>query len=167
MRQVYIDNDRFVREVIPEFNPAFPGIPIEQRYSKEFLDHCLEVPDVVKVEPGMEFLPLKNAFAFPLTVRGDMSVSPGETFRLIFSEKGKLKNVEGKIISRGDTVYEVPANAEGTIRVRFTDVYDRTLDVSLTVEQPIIEPVPASENGTTEEGAVDKPSEEKEVKADE
>jgi len=31
-----------VSEVIPEFVPEFPDIPIEQRYSQEFLNNCIK-----------------------------------------------------------------------------------------------------------------------------
>jgi hypothetical protein len=38
---IYLNNLGEVREFIDEFNPAFPNIPIEDRYSPEFLDSCL------------------------------------------------------------------------------------------------------------------------------
>jgi len=36
-----IGNVRKISEIIPEFNPTFPGIPIDQRYSEEFLAKCI------------------------------------------------------------------------------------------------------------------------------
>jgi len=42
-------NQNTVCEVIPEENPIFPGIPIEDRYSAEFLSQCISVEDDVEV----------------------------------------------------------------------------------------------------------------------
>lgn len=38
-----------VVELIPEFSPDFPGVPIEDRYSPSFLALCEKVPDEVQV----------------------------------------------------------------------------------------------------------------------
>lgn len=37
-KYIYLNNLGEVREFIDEFNPAFPDIPIEDRYSKDFLN---------------------------------------------------------------------------------------------------------------------------------
>lgn len=49
MKYVYA-TDGIVREIIPEINPAFPGIPIEERYTADFLDRCIVVSDDTEVE---------------------------------------------------------------------------------------------------------------------
>ena len=49
MKYVYIVAG-LVHEVIPAINPAFPGIPIEVRYSPEFLADCVAVDEAVEVE---------------------------------------------------------------------------------------------------------------------
>ena len=56
---VLIHNDR-VHEIIPEFDPNFPGVPIEQRYSPEFLKNCLhidekDIPPIGHVKKGNKF----------------------------------------------------------------------------------------------------------------
>ena len=37
-----------VVEIIPENNPIFPGIPVEDRYSPEFLKDCVKCDDTVR-----------------------------------------------------------------------------------------------------------------------
>lgn len=38
-----------VREVIPAFDPAFPTIPIEDRFHKSIIDQLVEIPDSLDV----------------------------------------------------------------------------------------------------------------------
>ena len=49
MKYVYA-TDGIVREIIPEINPAFQEIPIEKRYTADFLDRCIAVSDDTEVE---------------------------------------------------------------------------------------------------------------------
>ena len=59
MKFVYILND-IVHEIIDEIDPNFPNIPIEQRYSKEFLKNCVvleddKVPEIGHIKKGNKF----------------------------------------------------------------------------------------------------------------
>ena len=49
-------NTNTVLEVIPTFNPAFPEVPIENRYPASFIANLIEVDDETKVYPGMTLL---------------------------------------------------------------------------------------------------------------
>jgi hypothetical protein len=51
MKYVLI-NQKTICEVIPEINPVFPGFPIEERYSSEFLSMCVPAEDDVEVHPN-------------------------------------------------------------------------------------------------------------------
>jgi len=42
-------------EMIPDFNPVFPNVPTEKRYSAEFLARCVYVSDDTEVETGWEY----------------------------------------------------------------------------------------------------------------
>lgn len=42
---IFLDSNNKVREIIPDFDATFPGIPIEQRFSKEFIDNLIHVDD--------------------------------------------------------------------------------------------------------------------------
>lgn len=46
-------NESVVTQIIPEEDPFFPGVPIEERYSSEFLSMCVPVEDVVEVHPNL------------------------------------------------------------------------------------------------------------------
>lgn len=61
---VYLKNDR-VMEVIPDYVDVFPGVPITQRYSEEFLSSCVEVPVSVEVHPRDIYDSDTNAFSRP------------------------------------------------------------------------------------------------------
>ena len=37
-----------VVEIIPDFDPVFPGIPVEERYSPEFLKDCVPCDETVQ-----------------------------------------------------------------------------------------------------------------------
>ena len=59
--------DSIVREIIPEYDPNFPDIPVGERYPKEFINGLIKVPDDTVVSVGM----LYNAdgtFAYPKIV---------------------------------------------------------------------------------------------------
>ena len=42
--------DNKVKEIIPDIDPIFPGIPIEERYTAEFVASLLHVEDETVVE---------------------------------------------------------------------------------------------------------------------
>lgn len=44
---VYL-KDNIVYELIPTINPVFPNVPIEQRYTSEFLSHCVYTDEEVE-----------------------------------------------------------------------------------------------------------------------
>lgn len=62
MKYIRFNGSSIVQEIIPEFVVEFPGVPITERYSKEFLSQCLEVADEVNVEQNWEYHPMENIF---------------------------------------------------------------------------------------------------------
>ena len=42
---IHLNNDNTVGECFPEENPDFPGIPLEDRYTKIYLDHCIIISE--------------------------------------------------------------------------------------------------------------------------
>ena len=68
-KYIYLNNLGEVREFIDEFNPAFPDIPIEDRYSKDFLNQCLimteEEIENKKIHLGIYYNKEKNIFYYP------------------------------------------------------------------------------------------------------
>ena len=57
--------DNIVVEIIPEFDPVFPGVPITDRYAPDFLAHCIQVPDEADVKQGWLYDPATGGFFEP------------------------------------------------------------------------------------------------------
>jgi len=64
MTYVHIMDNR-VRELIPEKHPDFPGVPIKDRYTAEFLSQCVKVKDAEGIEQGMLYNPETGEFSAP------------------------------------------------------------------------------------------------------
>ena len=60
---IYI-RDNIAYEIIPEINEAFPEIPIEDRYTKEFLSHCVVIGNDEEL-PALNDLYLDGKFISP------------------------------------------------------------------------------------------------------
>ena len=57
-----------VREIIPEYDVAFPNIPLTERYPNEFINGLIKVPDDVTVSVGMLYNADDGTFAYPKIV---------------------------------------------------------------------------------------------------
>lgn len=156
MKYVYVDHDRKVREIIPEFVKAFPGMKADRRYSPDFLKTCLPVPDEVEVEQGMEYQPLENRFVHPLRFTGAGSVSalPGEevTIPVSFSLPGEwtLEDDGGLILDKTQEGLYSPPLDEGRYALTVAleaDGQRAEQTIHLTVAQPagpVPDPDPAA-----------------------
>ncbi len=142
MKYVYINNDRIVHEIIPAFADEFPGIPITERYSKEFLAHCLELADTIDVQQGMEFLPLKNVFAYPLKYTGvanaESSAGESVTVEVSFSEPGtwEITNAPKVPVNKTENSITIDVVPEGENRIEllFTEQkFGRTMNQVVTI----------------------------------
>ena len=49
MKYVFIDTNGYAGEQIPEFDPVFGDVPVDQRYSKDFLENCVYVNDDIEI----------------------------------------------------------------------------------------------------------------------
>lgn len=58
-------DDNVVTEIIPEFDPIFPDVPIEQRYPAEFVKKLVAVDDNVEVRVGMVYDAETGVFSEP------------------------------------------------------------------------------------------------------
>lgn len=54
-----------VAEIIPDENPIFPGIPIEQRYAPDFVEKLLHVADDTAVKQNQVYDPETGTFSDP------------------------------------------------------------------------------------------------------
>lgn len=67
MKYIRLDSKNSVMEIIPDENPIFPGIPIEQRYTAEFIATLVPVEDETEVEQNWIYNPDDQTFSAPPT----------------------------------------------------------------------------------------------------
>ena len=65
MQYVVINKLKQAQEILLNEDPMFPGIPLEDRYSAEFLAECLVLPDTVEVIFGWEWDEETETFVEP------------------------------------------------------------------------------------------------------
>ncbi len=58
-------NNNVVVEIIPEFDPVFPNVPITERYPAEFVKKLVAVDDSVEVRVGMVYNAETGVFSVP------------------------------------------------------------------------------------------------------
>jgi len=61
-KYIRLDETNRVLEIIPEFDPVFPEIPLSERYSKVFIDSLMEIEEDVKVEQNWYYNKSTNGF---------------------------------------------------------------------------------------------------------
>lgn len=65
MKYIYLNDDSTVREIISEINPAFPNVPISERYTPAFVEKLMPVEDVVEAEQNWIYDPETYTFSPP------------------------------------------------------------------------------------------------------
>ena len=77
MKYIYLV-DNIVHEIIPEENPSFPGIPITDRYTADFLNQCVVVEDDIEVEQNDLYV--DGSFVKPITPEPEIPADNMETY---------------------------------------------------------------------------------------
>ena len=62
---ILLTDNNTVAEIIPDENPIFPGLPIEQRYAPDFVAKLLHFPDETEVAQNWVYDPETQTFAEP------------------------------------------------------------------------------------------------------
>nr|DAT53077.1 MAG TPA: hypothetical protein [Caudoviricetes sp.] len=62
---ILLSESNYVAELIPDENPIFPGIPIEQRYTPDFVAKLLHVADDTAVKQNQVYDPETGTFSDP------------------------------------------------------------------------------------------------------
>ena len=62
-KYLYINADNILSEIIPDFDPVFPEIPVTERYALDFLAKCVERTDEQISSEGIELGMLYDAEA--------------------------------------------------------------------------------------------------------
>lgn len=95
MKYIRINSKNVVMEIIPGENSRFPGIPIEQRYSVDFIANLIQISDETPVEQNWIYNPDDQTFfAPPPPEPGDPDPIPPEqvpTWEALEKENALLK----------------------------------------------------------------------------
>lgn len=67
MKYIRLNADNVVMEIIPSEDTRFPGIPIEQRYSADFIAALIQTADETEVEQNWIYNPDDQTFSAPPT----------------------------------------------------------------------------------------------------
>lgn len=62
---IFLSDANYVAELIPDEDPIFPGIPIEQRYAPDFVAKLLHVADDTAVKQNQVYDPETGTFSDP------------------------------------------------------------------------------------------------------
>lgn len=62
---ILLSESNYVAEFIPDEDPIFPGIPIEQRYAPDFVAKLLHVADDTAVKQNQVYDPETGTFSDP------------------------------------------------------------------------------------------------------
>ena len=69
LNYLYINQDNVLTHIIPEFDPVFPSVPSEKRFSKAFLSACVKrTEEQIASEgiyAGMVYDPDSDTFSAP------------------------------------------------------------------------------------------------------
>lgn len=60
-------DDGVVMEMIPDVDPAFPDVPIGERFSADFIAELMHVEDGTAVEVGMVYNSETDSFGYPVS----------------------------------------------------------------------------------------------------
>lgn len=84
-------NNNIAAEIIPEFDPTFPNVPITERYPAEFIKKLVAVDDSVEVRVGMVYDAETGTFSVP------EPVTPSEPVPVDLDAAKKQRIADSKI----------------------------------------------------------------------
>lgn len=117
MNYAYINNG-VVGTVISEFDDNFPNIPLTQRYSKDFLDNCVQCP----AETSVGMLYENGVFSEPPVVESTappvIYPTPVEDLRNYAMQRinGKCSSTIYSGVTVGDKHYRLTPTAQGNLK---------------------------------------------------
>lgn len=109
MKYLRMEDNR-VLEIIPEFDPVFPNIPLDQRYAPDFISRLLPVEDNVEVEQNWLYSAEEQTFTPPPieigTVEPDMPPEePGQPHQPTQGER--IAALEDALAQTDETAIEL------------------------------------------------------------
>ena len=135
----YIINNT-VRELIPDFDKAFPSVPIEQRYPADMLNKCVHVADDAGVRVGMIYNADTGEFKEPEVV--PISPMPEDIEEAkaykIAESKGKLAEwlANNPMLYTDGKQYSVTAEKQSLLNGNLSS-YERAQGASPSINYPL------------------------------
>ena len=126
MQYVVLNTLGQAQEILLQKNPLFPDVPLEARYSMEFLNQCLQVPDSVDIILGNVWDSENVKFIAPppppisdFEEEPDPDLPPSPTVRerleAIEAENARLKNTVAATVSSNAFLEECVVEMAGII----------------------------------------------------
>lgn len=75
-KYLYINADNILAEIIPDFDPVFPEIPVTERYAPDFLAQCVARTDEQISSEGIELGMLYDADTDTFTAAPTLEPEP-------------------------------------------------------------------------------------------
>ena len=109
MQYIYVNDDFSVGAILCGEDPAFPGVPVEERFSADFLAKCVQVGDDTVIENGAKYDPESGTFYVPeppappsVDEKPEQPVNPdaGESQRTYAEKLANLENENSKLKSQ-------------------------------------------------------------------
>lgn len=128
----YIIND-VVREIIPDFDEAFPTVPIEQRYPADVLDKCVHIADNADVRVGMAYDPATGKFedrASPISPMPE-DIEGAKAYKIAESKDKLAEWLEANPYQHTDgKLYSVTAEKQSLLNSNLSS-YERAMGANL------------------------------------
>lgn len=96
---ILLKEDKTVKEIIPDINPVFPGVPVEERYAPDFVAGLIHVPDGTEVDQNWSYDEDTHVFAppAPQEISGDSDAEPIQPEENYYTANDMIKAMTGGV----------------------------------------------------------------------
>lgn len=129
----YIINSA-VRELIPDFDEAFPGVPIGDRFSAEIVGNCVHITDDANVKVGMLYNAATGQFSEPETASTSPTpedIDEAKAYKIAESKAALAEWLEAHPYGHADgKMYSVTAEKQSLLNSNLSS-YERAKGANL------------------------------------
>lgn len=129
--------DNKVREVIPDFDPTFPGVDIKKRYPADMLDKCIYIPDDADVRQGMLYDAESGTFSTPEVKPVITNINDAQVLKITESKEKLAEWLANHPMTYKDgKQYSVTAEKQSLLNGNLSS-YERAQGASPSVKYPL------------------------------
>lgn len=129
--------DKIVREVIPDIDPIFPGIDINERYPADMLAKCVHVDDRADVKQGMVYDAESGTFSMPEVKPIITNIDDAKVLKVAESKEKLAEWLENNPMLYTDgKLYSVTAEKQSLLNGNLSS-YERAQGASPSVKYPL------------------------------